>query len=97
MWRPGSLNLLGSSETYRLLSHTATRATEHEVRTSMSTPTLTPEVNLENIDLLSGSDAKDQWPLALCSPGPHVAGCGAVTQSLPGGKSEVPECHIGMY
>lgn len=29
--------------------------------------------------------------MALCSPGPHIAGSWAVTQSFPGGQREVPE------
>lgn len=52
------------------------------------------KATLENTDLLSGSDTKDQWLLALCSPGPHIAGRWAVTQSFPGGQREVPDPHL---
>lgn len=49
---------------------------------------------LENTDLLSGSDTKDQGLMALCSPGPRIAGSRTVTQSVPGWQREVLEPHL---
>lgn len=57
----------------------------------MFTPEPWSKASLENPDLLSGSDTKEQRLLALCSAGPHIAGSWAVTQSFPGGQSEDPE------